>query len=104
MKKHVNLKDKTISLKLSLTFESYFERFVAARVRLLLSQSGGLLVGCRQLVPLEQQRLLKLLLRLRLQQLLPEGDVGEEGGKRPAQLHRRLRTFLQKKSELGTQI
>lgn len=75
---------------------AHLEGFVAARVGLLLPQSRGLLVGCRQLVPLEHQRLLKLLLRLGLQQLLPEGDVREEGGERPAQLHRRLGAFLQR--------
>lgn len=73
---------------------AHLEGFVAAGVGLLLPQSRGLLVGGRQLVPLEHQRLLKLLLRLGLQQLLPEGDVGEERGERPAQLHRRLGAFL----------
>lgn len=75
---------------------AHLEGFVAAGVGLLLPQSGGLLVGRCQLVPLEHQRLLKLLLRLRLQQLLPEGDVREQGGERPAQLHRCLGAFLQK--------
>lgn len=75
---------------------------MAARVGLLLPQSRGLLVGRRQLVPLEHQRLLKLLLRLGLQQLLPEGDVREEGGERPAQLHRRLGAFLQTEEFSGT--
>lgn len=73
---------------------THLERFVSAGVGLLLPQSGGLLVGCRQLVALEHQRLLKLLLRLRLQQLLPEGDVREEGGECPAKLHRCLGAFL----------
>lgn len=67
---------------------------MTAGVGLLLPQGGGLLVGRCQLVPLEHQRLLKLLLRLRLQQLLPEGDVREEGGECPAQLHRSLGAFL----------
>lgn len=75
---------------------AHLEGLVTAGVSLLLPQSSGLLVGCRQLVPLEHQRLLELLLRLRLQQLLPEGDVGEEGGERPAQLHRRFGAFLRK--------
>lgn len=67
---------------------------MAAEVR-LLPQGSGLLVGCRQLVPLEHQSLLELLLRLCLQQLLPEGDIREERGERPSQLHRRLGAFLQ---------
>lgn len=77
---------------------AHLEGFVAAGVGLLLPQSSGLLVGCSQLVPLEHQRLLKLLLRLRLQQLLPEGDVGEESGERPAQLHRCLGAFLRRRA------
>lgn len=79
---------------------AHLEWFVTAGVNLLLPQNGGLLVGCCQLVPLEHQRLLKLLLRLCLQQLLPEGDVREQGGERPAQLHRRLGTFLWKKEKI----
>lgn len=79
---------------IALNAAAHLEGFVTAGVGLLLPQSGGLRVGRRQLVPLEHQRLLELLLRLRLQQLLPEGDVGEEGGERPAQLHRRLGAFL----------
>lgn len=67
---------------------------MTAGVGLLLPQSGGLLVGRRELMPLEHQCLLKLLLRLRLQQLLPEGNVREEGGERPAELHRCLGAFL----------
>lgn len=70
---------------------------MTARVSLLLPQSRWLLVGCRELVPLEHQRFLKLLLCLCLQELLPEGDVGEEGGECATQLHRRLGTFLRKK-------
>lgn len=70
------------------------EGFMTARVRLLLPQSSWLLVDCCELVPLEHQRLLKLLLCLCLQELLPEGDVGKEGSERPAQFHRRLGTFL----------
>jgi len=73
---------------------AHLEGLVTAGFGLLLPQSDGRLVGCRQLVPLEHQRLLKLLLRLRLQQRLPEGDVREEGGERPAQLYRRLGAFL----------
>lgn len=72
----------------------HLERSVIAGDRLLLPQSDGLLVGRCELVPLEHQSLLKLLLRLCLQQLLPEGDVREKGAKRPAQLHRRLGAFL----------
>lgn len=68
---------------------------MTAGVGLLLAQGGGLLVGCCQLVPLEHQSLLKLLLRLCLQQLLPEGDIREERGEGPAQLHRRLGAFLE---------
>lgn len=79
---------------IALNAAAHLEGFVTAGVGLLLPQSSGLRVGRRQLVPLEHQRLLELLLRLRLQQLLPEGDVGEEGGERPAQLHRRLGAFL----------
>ena len=45
-------------------------------------------------MPLEDQRLLELLLGLGVQQLLPEGDVREQGGERPAQLHGRLGAFL----------
>lgn len=76
---------------------AHLEGLVAAGVGLLLAQGGGLLVGGSQLVPLEHQRLLELLLRLGLQQLLPEGDVGEERGERPAQLHGRLGAFLQRR-------
>lgn len=72
---------------------------MTARVSLLLPQSRWLLVGCRELVPLEHQRFLKLLLCLCLQELLPEGDVREEGGECATQLHRRLGTFLQKKKK-----
>lgn len=76
---------------------AHLERLVAAGVGLLLAQGGGLLVGGGQLMPLEHQRLLELLLRLGLQQLLPEGDVGEESSERPAQLHGRLGAFLQRR-------
>lgn len=70
------------------------EGLVSAGVGLLLAQGGGLLVGRRQLVALEHQRLLELLLRFGLQKLLAEGDVREERGERPAQFHRRLGALL----------
>lgn len=67
---------------------------MAARVGLFLVEGNGLLVGSHQLVALQHQCLLELLLRLGLQQLLAKGDVGEERGEGPAQLHRRLGAFL----------
>lgn len=54
-----------------------------------------------EMLPLCHQLLLKLLLRLGVQELLPEGDVGEHGGKRPAQLNGRLGTFLRSKDKRG---
>lgn len=75
---------------------AHLKRFVTARVGLLLPQGSGLLVDCSKLLPLEHQRLLKLLLGLCLQKLLPKGDVRKEGGERPAELHRCLGAFLLK--------
>lgn len=67
---------------------------MAVRVGLFFLKGEGLLVGGHQLVALQHQRLLKLFLRLGLQQFLAEGDIGKKRGEGPSQLNGRLGAFL----------
>lgn len=74
------------------------ERLLAVQLQLLWC---GPLDGRGEMLPLCHQLLLELLLRLGVQEFLPEGDVGEHGGKRPAQLNGRFGAFLRSKKERG---
>lgn len=74
------------------------ERLVAVQLHLLWC---GPLDIRGEMLPLCHQLLLKLLLRLGVQQLLPEGNVGEHSGKRPAQLDGRLGAFLGLEEDSG---
>lgn len=72
----------------------YLEWLVAVGICLLLFYSSWFLIGRSKLVPLIHKLFLELLLGLSFQQLLPEGDVREHGGKCATQFHGCLRTFL----------
>ena len=84
--------------ELSIPNPSYTPPRVKDLERLLSARDGllrcGLLDGRDELLLLGHQLLLELLLGLGVQELLPEGDVGEHGGEGAAHLNGRLGAFL----------
>lgn len=76
---------------------SHLKWLPPAWIWVLLFLCNRLLLDSGELLPVGEQLLLELLLRLGLQEPLSEGDVGEHSGKRSAKFNRRLGTFLKKK-------
>lgn len=75
---------------------SHLQRFPFAWIWVLHLLQDRLLWGDGELLPLADQLLFELVLVLRVQELLPERDVWEHGGKRPAQLDGRFGAFLKR--------
>lgn len=75
---------------------SHLKWFSSAWIGVLHFLHDRLLVDYGELLSLADQLLFELLLGLGLQELLPEGNVGEHGSECSAQFNRRLGAFLKR--------
>lgn len=91
LKLHVTSVERSRRVAASL---SHLKRFPFTWIRVVHLLLVLLLVGDGELLTLADQLLLELLLALRLQEFLPEGDVGEHRSEGSAQFNGRLGAFL----------
>lgn len=73
---------------------SHLKRFPFTWIRVVDLLLDLLLAGDRELLTLADQLLFELLLALRLQKFLPEGNVGEHRGEGSGEFNGRLGAFL----------